>query len=206
MAIGENPSNFGGKNYISALQNQVTGGQIGDTTLLNDDIFGLLALVATGPLFDKNTKAIERDFLLAHQNSDGGFSWAVGGASDSNDTAAAIQALEAVRDNKLSSAKVGLALIKARRYLLNTQNNDGGFGYDAASDSDGSSTAWAVMALNSMGLTNNSKTKNAKNYLVANQMPDGGYPWQTAFGSDTYTSSHALAALNGKSWLLKVFN
>lgn len=202
LATGENPTNIGGVNYRQSLENHFNNGQLGDLNLVNDDIFGLLALLGAGSEAKSTTNQAILNFILSQQNDDGGFSWSTSGNSDSNDTAAAIQTLQAARKVRLGGAKVASALAKAKRYLYSTQNDDGGFGYDQPSSSDGSSTAWSLMALNAVGLDNSSRARNAKNYLVANQTNDGGYAWQNAFGSDTYTTSHALTALVGKTWLL----
>jgi len=47
-AIKDDPENFGGVDYLQNLKTYFDGSQIGDVSLLNDDIFGLLALIASG--------------------------------------------------------------------------------------------------------------------------------------------------------------
>lgn len=210
VAIGDDPSNFSGVNYVQNLESLSNNNQIGDTTLLNDDIFGLLALTASGSLTGQTTKQSELTFIIQHQGSDHGFSWTTDTScawcgSDSNDTAAALQALQAAKDNSLTDPNLDSAIESAKAYLLSLQKSDGGFGYDAYSDSDGSSTAWALMALNSLGLKDSPEAQQARAWLIANQETDGGFHWMSGYSSDTYTTSHAVIALQGKSWLLQTF-
>src|SRR6185369_11034838 len=49
VAIGKNPTSFGGTNFVSNLESFYNSNQLGDTCSLNDDVFGLLALIAAGP-------------------------------------------------------------------------------------------------------------------------------------------------------------
>jgi hypothetical protein len=210
VATGGNPGDFGGVNYIASLQALAHDGQIGEPSQLNDDIFGLLALEAGGPLADPAVEQNALDFIVAHQTADGGYSWSADGScawcgADSNDTAAAIQALQAARQAGLANASLDAAIESAKQYLLTARKGNGGFGYDANTDADGSSTAWALMALNALGLQNSTEALEAAAWLEANQTPDGGFYWMAGNPSDTYTTSHAVIALAGKSWLLKAY-
>ncbi len=208
VAIGDNPTSFNGINYIQKLEGFYNNSQLGDTILLNDDIFGLLALIA-GASTKLQIKQDVLNFILAHQNSDGGFSWSTNpslNSSDSNDTAASLQALQAAKDNGLTNSNLDIAITNAKNYLLTIQKTDGGFGYDTTSDSDGSSTSWALQALNVLGMNNSTQASNAKIWLLNNQETDGGFHWQSGSGSDTYTTSHSLIALSGKSWILRIFS
>jgi len=52
-SLGQDPRTFGSSDYIAKLESFYTSGQIGDPNLLNDDFFGILALVSAGvPLSD----------------------------------------------------------------------------------------------------------------------------------------------------------
>lgn len=208
-AAGQNPASFGGVNYESLLEAQHTGGQIGDATLLNDDIFGVIAIDAA---HDTSLAAEAQDglnYLLAHQGADGGFSYTTGTCawcgSDSNDTAAALVAMYAASDLGLTNANLNAAQSSALNYLLSTQQADGGFASDIYSPSDGSSTAWSLIALNTIGNSVSAQATNARNWLLQNQNADGGFSYG-AYGftsSDTYTTAHAVIALLGTSWLLR---
>ena len=208
-AAGQDSTSFGGHDYSAQLASLSNNGQIGDDTLVNDDIFGLLAIDASHDAQLVQEARDARDFILAHQASDGGFSYTTVSCaycgSDSNDTAAAIMALSAAEDLGLSNTSLSTAKQAAITYLLGTQQSDGGFGYDAYSPSDGSSTAWSLMALNTIGDSVASQAVLARNWLLANQNPDGGFSF-AAYGytdSDTSTTAHAITAILGSTWLLR---
>lgn len=206
VATDSDPTNFGGVNYVQNLETFYNNNQIGDTCALNDDIFGLLALVASGTSSNTQIKQDTLNFIVSKQDStDGGFSWSApscpwyGTAVDM--TAAAIQALQAAKDNGLTNSNLDDAITKAKNYLLANQNSDGGFGYFGSSDAD--TAGWVLMAFNVLGMKDSTQALSTKNYLSATQQADGGFlSWS---GSDSTTTAQALIALAGKSWVLKIF-
>lgn len=206
-AADADSSNFGGVNYQNLLLAAHNNQQIGDPTLLNDDIFGILAALVTG---NNDLVPVAQDalsYLLAHQSPDGGFSYTTNVCAfcgpDSNDTAAAIIALHVAQLVQLEDPKLITGEQAAISFLLPLQRDDGGFGYDSFSESDGSSTAWALMALNILGDAVKPQADAARAWLMNNQNSDGGFSYG-AFGitdSDTFTSGHALIALLGTTWV-----
>ena len=89
-STGADPRNFGNEDLIAKLKSFYSENQIGDKTTVNDDIFGILALLSSGEL---NTDAIienSKKFIFEKQNADGGWGYATEAASDSNTTASAI--------------------------------------------------------------------------------------------------------------------
>ncbi len=211
VAVGENPSSVNGANFVQNLEGFYTGGQIGDACALNDDIFGLLALVASGNLAGSTVKQGALDFIISHQDANGGFSWSAPGCAwyetSSDMTAAAIQSLQAAKNNGMTNAGLDTAIANAKTYLLTTQNGDGGFGV-YGSDTD--TTGWALMALNVLGEQSATAGVNAKNYLLSQQSGvDGGFQamdWGTfTMVSNSSTTAQTLIALAGKSWLLSVY-
>ena len=202
-ATGKRARSYWGVRYLDNLEAKYNSNQIGDPSLVNDDIFGLLALIAAGSRADGEIKSNVLNFILAHQNPDGGFSWSTSFGSDSNDTAAAIQALIAARNSGLGSSGVNSAIEKAKDYLLTTQNPDGGFVYEIGSDSDTASSSWAVLALSSLGLGNSAESEAAESYIRNRQLPDGSFEWMSGFGGDTFTTSYAVTALSGKYWPIR---
>src|SRR3989344_4145306 len=110
VAQGDDPTNFGGMNYVQKLESFYNNGQIGDTCSLNDDIFGLLSLIASGNTSTLQVKQDTLDFLISKQDLDGGFSFSAPGCSwystSADITGAAIQALQAAKDIGLTN--VGL--------------------------------------------------------------------------------------------------
>lgn len=208
-AAGKDPESFGGVDYTAQLQSKHVGNQIGDPTLLNDDIFGVIAIDAANKDVLKAMAQDGLDYFLAHQGADGGFSYTTTVCAfcgtDSNDTAAAIIAMYAAENLGLSNPLLATSKDKALVYLLSTQKADGGFGYDVFSPADGSSTAWGLMALNVIGESVRNQASAARDWLIANQNSDGGFSY-AAFGlteSSTSITAHAITALLGSSWLLR---
>ena len=208
-AIGQDSTNFGGIDYNAKLKSFYNANQIGDPTLLNDDIFGIIAVAASR---DSSLEPMAQDsvaFLLSHQLADGGFSYTTNTCdfycgSDSNDTAAAIIAIDAAASLPLANPGLTAAKDKALAYLLTTQQTDGGFGYDAFSASDGSSTSWGLMALNVTGSSSDTPKLAARNWLLTNQNTDGGFAYGLygMTSSDASTTAPAILALLGTTWLL----
>jgi len=188
----------GFNSLLSVVENNISGGQLGSADLLNDDFWGLMALASVSE--DAHLETL-KNFILSEQNTDGGWSWSVSGASDSNDTAAAIMALLDT-DMNASSPQIVAAL----DYLRSTQNSDGGFGYDVDSTSDGASSAWVVIALNKLGIDADSwqiEGNSPLEFLHSLETDNGSYLWLPADeeGSAMVTS-YVLVALNNKSYPL----
>lgn len=198
-SLGQDPRNFGGDNYITKLENFYSTGQIGDAGLLNDDFFGILALASAGVPATDRIIVDSKNFILSHQNADGGWSWSTDGGSDSNDTAAAVMALKAagtpVSDTQLQSAI---------NYLHTTQNTDGGFKANLSSDaSDSASTSWVIWALNSLGIDPSAWTQGDNtplNFLASYQTGSGYFKWKAddAGESSPAITANAVIALTGK--------
>src|SRR3989338_1439929 len=145
-AAGENPQTFGNIDYVAALENLAVSGQLGDANYLNDDAWGILALSAAGIATSTTAITEPLTFLRGNQNADGGFSFAVGGSSDTNSTAAVMLALI---EGGVGPATT--AIQQALAYLKAAQNADGGFPYAPGDESDADSTAWAVLAIRKAG-------------------------------------------------------
>ena len=105
--------------------------------LVNATIWSVLALAAAG---ERPPPTLVQAILSA-QARGGGFPWSRGGSPDSNDTAAAIQALRA------AGVGGGGAVARAVKALRAFQNRDGGFSLTKGRESDAQSTAWAIQAL-----------------------------------------------------------
>lgn len=192
VAAGQNPSTFGQENFVARLKEKVSGGQIGDLSLVNDDIFGVLALAAAGETESAAAQS-SRNFILSKQNSDGGWSWAVDAASDSNDTAMAISALLAS-----GSSPADQSITKAVSYLNTTKSANGGYSYQAGFAPDSASTSWVVSALRKAGQNINAQTIG---YLENLQTANGSFRWQEtdASGSQLMTA-FAVIALSGGTY------
>lgn len=198
-AINQNPHTFGSTDYVQALQGFFNQGQLGDTSLMNDDIFGLLALVAAGENPTSENVITLKNYIISHQNPDHGWGFMLNGPSDSNMTAAALLALKAAQVNSDQDA-----IQNAWQYLRALQQNDGGFAYDNSSlNSDGASTAWVLWSINAWQQSLNDWLVNGQGpvaYLESLQSSEGYFVYQPGGQADNFTSTmsaYAAIALSG---------
>lgn len=159
-------------------------GQIGEA--LNSTYWGVLALGASSPATTR--------FMLRRQARSGGFSWAAGGQPDSNDTAAALEALHVAGVH-------GAPVIRAVRFLRSFQRPDGGFELTRGRGSDAQSTAWAIQGLVAAG---QKPPRSAFAYLARLKRPDGSYRYSTTYvTTPVWVTSQVLAALAKKPFPLR---
>ncbi|HWG56399.1 MAG TPA: prenyltransferase/squalene oxidase repeat-containing protein [Gaiellaceae bacterium] len=109
--------------------------------------------------------------LLRAQRPSGGWSWHAGGAADTNDTAAALQALR-------SAGIRGRALERGVVFLRRHQNRDGGFELTPGRGSDSQSTAWAIQGLLAAG---HDPGAPAFRYLQRMRRRDGSYRYNARY-------------------------
>jgi prenyltransferase beta subunit len=155
--------------------------------LVNATVWGILALRATG----EPAPAGSVRFVLARQHRSGGWSWHPRGAPDSNDTAAAVQALRAAGVDAQSRA-----VTRALAYLRRLQNRDGGFELVEGRGSDVQSTAWAIQAFLAAGRPPGAA---AYRYLERMHRPDGSFRYSARFAvTPVWVTAQAVPALVGK--------
>ncbi|MBN1856314.1 MAG: terpene cyclase/mutase family protein [Dehalococcoidia bacterium] len=204
VAADEDPTDFGGEDYVAGLEalyeDDSESGlrQIGDDTLLNDDFWGVLALVAAGESVDDEII----DFILEYQNDDGGWTQDVDvdGSDDSDvdNTAAAIMALRAAGESSSSDA-----IQDALDFLAAVQNEDGGFPQLEGDDSNAASDAWAIMALEAAGedpdgLDWQKDGDSAVYHLLFLQASGGYFEYEDGDASnEEWMTSYAIPALLG---------
>lgn len=89
------------------------------------------------------------------------------------------------------------------RFLLDAQNEDGGWGFHKVSTSRAEPTAWAVVALVEWASTQAHKDAAARafHFLDAAQLPDGSWPSSPALREGSWVTSLACLALLGKNEL-----
>ena len=183
-ALGHKPADLIGR--VKALEQP--SGAIGPT--VNSTIWGLLALRAVG---ERASPATVR-YLLRRQHRSGGWSWIQGGAPDSNDTAAAIQALRA-------AGVRGAPIRRALGYVRRHANPDGGFELTEGRGSDVQSTAWALQAFLAAG---ERPPAPARSYLERMRRPDGSFRYSARYvTTPVWVTAQALAALSGRSLPLR---
>lgn len=159
-----------------------SSGAIGPS--VNATIWGILALRSAGRAAGSRTVS----YLLRQQRKDGGWSWYAGVASDSNDTAAAIQALRSA-----GVARSSNAIVRGLAYLRRLQNADGGFELESGRGSDAQSTAWAVQAFLAAGRR---PPAAAYRYLARLQRANGSYRYSARYGTTpVWVTAQVLPAL-----------
>ncbi len=194
VAAGENPKTFSDVDFVTQLKSFYQNNQIGSPDLLNDDFWGILALVSAGESISDQIIQDSKNFILNNQNEDGGWSYNVNGASDTNDTAVAIMALLEVRIESDDPV-----IIKAIDYLKLSQNDDGGFPYVPAGPSDSGSDSWVISAIYKLGEDPSDWQKNDKSpvdHLKSLQRTDGSFKWIASEDKDyPILTAYAVIAL-----------
>ncbi|MDO8664163.1 MAG: prenyltransferase/squalene oxidase repeat-containing protein [Candidatus Liptonbacteria bacterium] len=189
MSLGINPYSGTDTNYIKKIVDSFDGAQIGDTSLVNDDIFAVFPLIKSGyaesdPMMQKVIA-----FIISKQRSDG--SWE--GSVDM--TAAAIQSLSLFP----SATGVSQAQTRAKDYLLRSQQSNGGFGGDGSF-----STSWvlqAIVALSEPASLWTQGNNNPNDYLFSFQQSDGGIePLTIDESTRVWATAYAIPATLGKTW------
>jgi len=193
-AAGENVTNFNDSDLVESLRAYWQGGQIGAHELINDDIFGVLALLAAGVSVEDGIVKQSAGYVVSKQEENG--SW------DGLDmTAAAVQALKAYKVAG-GSVDVGEALTKARAYLWRNQDSSGGFGSNSAT------TAWVIQAIVALGEEPNDWTgnsgKNPWQALIGYQNSNGGFGWKSKDDVSPFMTAYAVTALSRQTWPVKV--
>ena len=162
-AVGEDPTDFGGVNYLVMLESYYDGNQFQYPELVEDDAFAILALTACG-VNNSEMVSSAANYIKTRQNEDGGWS-SFSGDSDIKVTSLVIQALVAAGDDDKE------VIDKALNYTKNMQEDDGGF-------SDAITTSYAVMAITAAGENPQDLIKNSNNpidYLLDLQQDDGSF-------------------------------
>jgi Prenyltransferase and squalene oxidase repeat len=179
-ALGENPTAL-----VERLERQRRpDGRIG--SLVNSTIWGVLALPKG------ETRAVR--YLLRQQRRSGGWSWTPNGAADSNDTAAAIQALRwsGVRGHPI---RRGVAFIRR----LTTK--EGGVRLTADRAPDAQSTAWAIQAHIAAGARPSAASLR---FLASLRRSDGSYRYSRRYAvTPAIVTAQVLPALSGKPFPLR---
>ena len=163
-------------------------GRIG--SLVNSTIWGVIALRAAGRPAGTSVR-----YLLRAQRPSGGWAWYPRGAADSNDTAAAIQALRAAGIGSRSRA-----IRRGLSYLRRLQQRHGGFALTPGRAPDAQSTAWAIQAFLAADAT---PPHGAFRYLASLRRADGSYRYSKQYAvTPVWVTSQVLPALVRKPFPL----
>jgi hypothetical protein len=188
-------------NLVARVAELFDGTQIGETGLLNDDIFGVLALHRAGAPPELLRRIVE--YLRTKQLADGGWSWnsSPGATADVDMTGSAIGAF--------CAAGVGSRdpdLQQALDLLHSVQDPAGGgfaapppFGVGVNTDT----TSWVLSGLIQCGIDPQgpewitAQGKTPFDYLVSMQRPDGHFDWTDEFGGGAFETYSAVRPLGG---------
>ena len=162
-------------------------GRIGP--LVNSTAWGVIALGSTGRV----VPAASVRYLLARQHRSGGWSWLPGGAPDSNDTAAVIQALR-------TAGVRGRPVDRALSYLRRLQAASGGVALVPGRAPDAQSTAWAIQAFAAAGKP---PPRSATRFLLSLYRGDGSFRYSRRYAATpALVTAQALPALTRKPFPL----
>jgi energy-coupling factor transport system substrate-specific component len=199
-AAGLDPTSFGGRNLVSALEGDIRGnGSVSGQTNLT--AFAILALRAAGVAPPSSTVG----WLLGQPDRDGGFNFAsAGGFSDVDDTGAALEALAGVPGSRASRVRA-----RAVAYVEGQQDRDGGFPAAPGAGSNAQSTAWAIQGLIAVGVNpagvRRGGVRSPVRYLDSLMAPDGHIRYsRSSDQTPVWVTGEAMMALAGKALPLPV--
>jgi hypothetical protein len=189
-------------NLVARLAELFDGTQIGEPGLLNDDIFGVLALHHAGAPPELLRRIV--DYLRTKQLSDGGWSWnaSPGAPADIDMTGSVVAAF--------CAAGVGTAdpdLQQALDLLHSMQDPVTG-GFIAPPESFGigvntDTTSWVASGLIQCGIDpqgpewTTAQGKTPLDYLVSLQRPDGHFAWTGEFDGGAFETYGSVRPLGG---------
>jgi hypothetical protein len=157
---------------------------------INSTVWGILALRQAGE--PVSAQAVR--FVTQAQQRSGGYAWASGLRPDTDDTAAAVQALAA-------SGAHGTAIKRALAYLRTRQRPDGGFELQPGAGSNVQSTSWAIQAFIAAGAK---PPATAFRFLQKMRRPDGSLRYSLRYATTPlWVSGQALPALMRRSFPLR---
>jgi hypothetical protein len=163
-------------------------GAIGPT--LNSTYWGVLALRQAGVPVPAATSG----YIVRQQKRSGGWSWLAAAGADSNDTAAAIQALRTL-------GRSGKPIERGLAYLRSREGKDGGFELNPGRGSDVPSTAWAIQAFVAAG---RKPPAAAFRYLARMRRRDGSYRYNARYvATPVWVTAQVLPALARKAFPLR---
>jgi len=188
VVLAESATGGASSHALASLQAvEQSSGAIGEA--LNSTYWGVLALRQAGAPVPSAT----RGYLLRSQLRTGGFPWTKGVAADTDDTAAAVEAL-------VAAGARGKPLVRALAYLHARENRDGGFELQPGGASNAQSTAWAIQAFVA---AHAKPPPGAFAYLRRLTRPDGSVRYSARYATTPlWVSVQALPALARRAFPL----
>ncbi len=189
-------------NLVARLAELFDGTQIGEPGLLNDDIFGVLALHQAGAPTVLLQSLVDQ--LRTEQHADGGWSWnASPSAPSDTDMTGSVVAAFCAAGVTPSDPNLERALD-----LLHSLQDPATGGFIAPPESFGiglntDTTAWVLSGLIQCGIDpqgsewTTSSGKTALDYLVSMQEPDGHFAWTEEFDGGVFETYSSVRPLGG---------
>jgi Prenyltransferase and squalene oxidase repeat len=157
---------------------------------VNSTIWGVIALRQAG----RAAPRASIRYLLRQQRRAGGWAWYPNGRPDSNDTAAAVEALRA-------AGVKGKPIRRGLSYLRRLQNRDGGFELTPGRGSDAQSTAWAIQAFSA---AHKPPPRGSLAYLHGLRRRDGSVRYSKRYATTPlWVTSQVLPALGRRPFPLQ---
>ena len=188
-------------NLVARVAELFDGTQIGSTGLLNDDVFGVLALHQVGAPQPLLQRLVE--YLRTMQLADGGWSWSASPSApaDADVTGAALAAFCAAGvPTSDPTVQQALALLRSLQ-----DPATGGFvappPYGVGVNTD--TTAWVTSGLIQCGIDpqalewTTAAGKTPLDYLVSLQRPDGHFDWTSEYAGGAFETYGAVRPLAG---------
>lgn len=188
-------------NLVARLAELFDGTQIGDPGLLNDDVFGVLALHQVGAPTEMQRLLV--DYLRTKQLPDGGWSWSATSPVEDTDTTGAVLGAFCAAGVDTSDADVQQAL-----GLLHSLQDPATGGFIAPPESFGigvntDTTSWVASGLIQCGIDpqgpewTTTQGKTPLDYLVSLQRPDGHFDWTEEFEGGPFETYDSVRPLGG---------
>jgi hypothetical protein len=189
-------------NLVARVAELFDGTQIGEVGLLNDDIFGVLALHQAGAPPELLRKLV--DYLRTRQLPNGGWSWnASPGAPADTDMTGSVVAAFCAAGVGVEDPDLGQALS-----LLHSLQDPASGGFIAPPESFGvglntDTTSWVTSGLVQCGIDpqgpewTTAQGKTPLDYLVSMQRPDGHFDWTDEYGGGAFETYSSVRPLGG---------
>jgi hypothetical protein len=191
------------RNLVAGLMTFFDGSQLGSPTLINDDIFGLLALEHAGPAAAISPTLASLVESRQTTNTAGEVGWNFAGQPGQNPdvdmTGAGIAALCAAGADSSNAA-----VAEAIAWLETKQDDSTGGIVSSFFGANADSTAWVVNGLRECGVDPQGPQwttpagKTPLDFLVALQQPNGAFVWTPGDTFDNlYATQEVVTALVG---------
>lgn len=229
-ASGADPRTAAGFDAVQAVRDQSDGTQLGDPSLLNDDIFGVQALLAAGVPASDPLIQQERAFIARNQLPSGAWSYASLAPTDPANTlfGVAFADVDVTSQGIVAMVASGSpptdpGILRALVWIKANQQLDGGCnwspvgfvldlasgGVDQVGRSNTDSTSWVVMGLRRAGqdpqgtLWTFPVDANPVTFILGMQQADGHFAWMDGYESFSPldTTAYAIVALEGHDFV-----